>query len=48
MQSRLAPLAEQIKGRCEELRAIDAAQTAPLLEILHGAHDRLYSRLFHT
>jgi urease accessory protein len=48
MQSRLAPLAEQIKCRCKDLRAIDAAQTAPLLEILHGAHDRLYSRLFHT
>ncbi|HXP61768.1 MAG TPA: urease accessory UreF family protein [Dongiaceae bacterium] len=48
LQSRLAPLAEQIQGRCQALRALDAAQTAPLLEILHGTHDRLYSRLFHT
>jgi len=48
MQSSLAPLAERIKCRCEGLRATDAAQTAPLLEILHGAQDRLYSRLFQT
>jgi len=48
MQSRLTPLAEQIKGRCEGLRAADAAQTAPFLEVLHGAQDRLYSRLFQT
>lgn len=48
MQSRLAPAAEAIKCRCEGLRAADAAQTAPLLEVLHGAHDRLYSRLFQT
>jgi len=48
MQARLAPLAEQIKCRCEGLRAQDAAQTAPLLEILQGTQDRLYSRLFQT
>ena len=48
MQCRLAPLAETVKCRCEGLRARDAAQTAPLLEILHGAQDRLYSRLFQT
>jgi urease accessory protein len=48
MQWGLAPLAEQVQGRCKDLRAMDAAQSAPVLEILHGAHDRLYSRLFHT
>ncbi len=48
LQWHLTPLAEQIQRRCKELRALDAAQTAPLLDILHGAHDRLYSRLFHT
>jgi urease accessory protein len=48
MQSHLAFLAEQVQCRCKELRANDAAQTAPLLDVLHGAHDRLYSRLFHT
>lgn len=26
----------------------DIYQTAPLLDIIHGAHDRLYSRLFNT
>ena len=48
LQWHLAPLADRFKRRCKELRALDAAQTAPLLDILHGAHDRLYSRLFHT
>ena len=48
MQSCLAPVAERIKHRCERLRAADAAQTAPFLEVLQGAQDRLYSRLFQT
>ncbi len=48
LQARLAPLAEQVKCRSEKLRALDAAQTAPLLDILHGAQDRLYSRLFQS
>ena len=48
LQSRLSPLAEQVLCQCAELRALDAAQSAPLLEILHGAQDRLYSRLFQT
>lgn len=48
LQSRLAPEAEQIGLRCSKLGVADAAQTSPLLDILQGAHDRLYSRLFQT
>lgn len=48
IQFRLMPEAEALGARCGKLRAADAAQTAPLLDILHGAHDRLYSRLFQS
>jgi urease accessory protein len=48
LQARLGPEAERVGLRCASLRSDDAAQTAPLLDILHGAHDRLYSRLFQS
>jgi len=48
LQSRLVPDAERVALRCAALRVQDAAQCSALLEILHGAHDRLYSRLFQT
>ena len=47
-QWRLSQYAEQIALRCASLGLAEAAQTSPLLDILHGAHDRLYSRLFQT
>ncbi len=34
--------------RCDALRAHDATQTAPLLEMFGAHHDRLYSRLFQS
>jgi urease accessory protein len=34
--------------RCVALDADDVCQTAPLLDMLHAAHDRLYSRLFQS
>ena len=34
--------------RCGDLDAGDLAQTAPLLDLLQSAHDRLYSRLFQS
>jgi urease accessory protein len=46
LQHRLAALAEGIVGRCIEIPLEQAAQTAPLADLIHGAHDRLYSRLF--
>ena len=38
----------QLLERCNRLAAEDICQTAPVLDILHGAHDRLYSRLFQS
>lgn len=40
----LSPLLE----RCNALDADDVCQTAPVLDILHAGHDRLYSRLFQS
>jgi urease accessory protein len=48
IQARLAPQMERIHSRCGDLRARDATQTTPLLEIWQGGHDRLYSRLFQS
>jgi urease accessory protein len=47
-QHRLASRAHDILSRCEHLAVAEVAQTAPLLEIWQGTHDRLYSRLFQT
>jgi urease accessory protein len=48
LQWQLTRYAEQVALRCATTRVAEAAQTSPLLDILHGAHDRLYSRLFQT
>lgn len=48
LQGRLAAEAEAVAVRHAGLRVAQAAQISPLLDILHGAHDRLYSRLFQT
>ncbi len=39
---------EEIALRCGALTADDLAQTAPVIDILQGGHDRLYSRLFQS
>jgi urease accessory protein len=38
----------QLLERCNALDADDVCQTAPVLDILHAGHDRLYSRLFQS
>jgi urease accessory protein len=48
IQVGLCQYAEEVACRCGGLRAAEAAQTSPLLELWQGAHDRLYSRLFQT
>jgi urease accessory protein len=48
LQSRLERDAEEVAQRSETARVADASQVSPLLDILHGAHDRLYSRIFQT
>lgn len=48
LQAELGPEAETAVVRCAEISVLEAAQTCPVLDILQGAHDRLYSRLFQT
>jgi urease accessory protein len=44
----MLPLLTDVAARCGELLGGDAAQTAPVLEVLAGTHDRLYMRLFQS
>ena len=39
---------ERVLAACAELGVDDAAQTAPLIDLLRRTHDRLYSRLFQS
>jgi urease accessory protein len=46
LQARLAPVAEEVAAACSGLAVEDAAATTPLLDLIQGHQDRLYSRLF--
>ena len=48
IQHRLAACAETVAHLGGDLSLNDAAQTAPLLDLFHATHDRLYSRLFQS
>ena len=48
LQYECAPVLDDVLARCGGLTDRDAAQTAPLLDVLQAAHDRLYSRLFQS
>lgn len=39
---------QQLLARADALGESDLCQTAPILDVLHAAHDRLYSRLFQS
>jgi urease accessory protein len=39
---------DAVLGQCADLDVDDLAHTAPVLDILHAGHDRLYTRLFQT
>lgn len=39
---------ETVARGCADLSIDDAAQTAPVIDLLQSAHDRLYSRLFQS
>jgi urease accessory protein len=43
-----APDLGDVLARCADLDETDLAQTAPILDIVHASHDRLYSRLFQS
>jgi urease accessory protein len=48
LQWRAAPFAEALVVPASRIAMQEAAQTAPLLDLLQGGHDRLYSRLFQS
>lgn len=48
LQSDCAGLLDAVHARCRCLDERHLTQTAPLLDILQSAHDRLYSRLFQS
>ena len=48
VQVRFTPDLERVAARCANLSEADLAQTAPLLDVFHGTHDRLYSRMFQS
>lgn len=48
IQYRLASLVASLSRRSAEFALADAAQTAPILDLLQAAQDRLYSRLFQS
>jgi len=39
---------ERVLHKCADLTEEDLAQTAPIIDVLQSAHDRLYSRLFQS
>jgi len=48
LQNRLAPRAQEMLTRCQNLRIDEIAQVSPLLDLWQGTHDNLYSRLFQS
>jgi urease accessory protein len=48
LQHQVTPAMLDISDRCAVHGETDLAQTAPLLDLLQAAHDRLYSRLFQS
>jgi urease accessory protein len=48
LQSECAGFSATVQVRYRDAGPTDLAQTAPFIDILQGAHDRLYSRLFQS
>lgn len=48
LQFKLSASAEEVLLRCGQLPLSALAQTAPVLDLMQAAHDRLYTRLFQT
>jgi urease accessory protein len=48
LQAEIAAWMASVQARYRDADARDLAQTAPLVDIYQGAHDRLYSRLFQS
>jgi len=48
LQFECIPMLERMSRRCQDFTESDLAQTEPILDLLHAAHGRLYSRLFQS
>ncbi len=48
LHAECASLLDRVLERCADLTELDVAQTAPLIDVRQGTHDRLYSRLFQS
>ena len=48
IQSGCGEILERVFARCHRLEVDDLAQPAPLPDLFHSMHDRLYSRLFQS
>ena len=48
MQHAAATHLDATLERCRTLAPEEICQTAPIIDVLQGAHDRLYSRLFQS
>lgn len=48
MQYACGPALDGLAARCADLDETDLTQTAPVIDLLQAAHDRLYSRLFQS
>jgi urease accessory protein len=48
IQHDLAPAIATVADRARDVDENDLAQTAPIIDVLQAAHDRLYSRLFQS
>jgi urease accessory protein len=48
MQYACGSTLERLAARCAKLGERDLFQTAPVIDLLQAAHDRLYSRLFQS
>lgn len=44
----LAPIAERALAATRDLRAGDARSASPVVDLVQGAHDRLYTRMFQS
>jgi urease accessory protein len=48
LQTSCTPCLDRVAQACSDFSVTDLAQTAPVIDVLQSAHDRLYSRLFQS
>jgi urease accessory protein len=48
IQDRHGPTLDRVLAACARLRASEAANVAPVVDVVAATHDRLYARLFQS